>query len=52
MTKNSAQLLEPVPAKPEHGTSVITAFHQIRDLIVSGRLSPGTWSSKEIWPSV
>ncbi len=32
-----------VPPKPEHGTSVITAFHQIRELIVHGRLSPGTW---------
>ncbi len=30
-------------AKPEHGTSVLTAFRQIRELIVQGRLSPGTW---------
>jgi DNA-binding GntR family transcriptional regulator len=29
--------------KAEHGTSVSTAFHQIRELIVHGRLSPGTW---------
>lgn len=29
--------------KPEHGTSVTTAFQQIRELIVHGRLSPGTW---------
>ena len=29
--------------KPEHGTSVTTAFHQIRELIVMGRLSPGSW---------
>ena len=34
---------EPLPPKPEHGTSVLTAFHQIRELIVLGRLSPGTW---------
>jgi DNA-binding GntR family transcriptional regulator len=30
-------------AKAEHGTSVTTAFQQIRELIVHGRLSPGTW---------
>lgn len=29
--------------KPEHGTSVMAAFRQIRELIVHGRLSPGTW---------
>jgi DNA-binding GntR family transcriptional regulator len=29
--------------KPEHGTSVGTAFHRIRDLIVHGKLAPGTW---------
>src|SRR5580658_2963424 len=29
--------------KPEHGTSLITAFQEIRELIVHGRLSPGTW---------
>ena len=29
--------------KAEHGTSVTTAFRQIRELIVHGRLSPGTW---------
>ncbi len=32
-----------LPPKPEHGTSVTTAFQQIRELIVYGRLSPGTW---------
>ncbi len=32
-----------LPPKPEHGTSVLTAFQQIRELIVLGRLSPGTW---------
>jgi DNA-binding GntR family transcriptional regulator len=30
-------------AKAEHGTSVDTAFHQIRELIVHGRLAPGAW---------
>jgi DNA-binding GntR family transcriptional regulator len=31
------------PAKAEHGTSVGTAFHRIRDLIVHAKLAPGTW---------
>ena len=30
-------------AKAEHGTSLLTAIHQIRELLVHGRLSPGTW---------
>ncbi len=30
-------------SKAEHGTSLITAFREIRKLIVHGRLSPGTW---------
>src|SRR5271167_2170429 len=29
--------------KAEHGTSVGLAFHQIRDLVVHGKLAPGTW---------
>lgn len=29
--------------KAEHGTSLSTAFHEIRELIVHGRMSPGTW---------
>jgi len=29
--------------KADHGTSVLTAFREIRELIVHGRLSPGTW---------
>lgn len=32
-----------VRAKAEHGTSLLTAFREIRELIVHGRLSPGTW---------
>lgn len=31
------------PPKLTHGTSVRTAFHQLRELIVHGKLSPGTW---------
>ncbi len=31
------------PVRAEHGTSVTTAFQQIRELIVQGKLSPGTW---------
>jgi len=30
-------------AKAEHGTSVDTAFHRVRDLIVRGNLAPGSW---------
>src|ERR1700744_3280212 len=30
-------------AKPEHGTSLITAFRETRELIVHGLLAPGTW---------
>jgi len=29
--------------KAEHGTSVGTAFQRIRELVVLGRLAPGTW---------
>jgi DNA-binding GntR family transcriptional regulator len=29
--------------KREHGTSVVSAFQQVRELIVHGKLSPGTW---------
>jgi DNA-binding GntR family transcriptional regulator len=34
------------PGKAEHGTSVGVAFHRIRELVVHGRLSPGTWISE------
>jgi DNA-binding GntR family transcriptional regulator len=30
-------------AKAEHGTSLLTAFQEIRELIVHGKLSPGAW---------
>ena len=41
-TKNSKAARRPAP-KAEHGTSVTTAFQRIRELIVQGKLSPGTW---------
>jgi DNA-binding GntR family transcriptional regulator len=41
-SKKSASAKNP-RAKAEHGTSLITAFRDIRELIVHGRLSPGTW---------
>jgi DNA-binding GntR family transcriptional regulator len=34
------------PGKAEHGTSVGVAFQRIRELVVHGRLSPGTWISE------
>ncbi len=39
----AAKGLKKRSAKAEHGTSVDTAFQQIRDLIVHGRMAPGTW---------
>ena len=33
--------------KTEHGNSLRKAFHEIRDLIVHGRLSPGSWIVEE-----
>ena len=33
----------PIRSKAEHGTSVAIAFEKIRELVVHGRLSPGTW---------
>lgn len=41
--KKSARATRPSSAKAEHGTSVATAFRKIRDLIVRGQLSPGSW---------
>jgi DNA-binding GntR family transcriptional regulator len=32
-----------IPPKREHGTSVLSALEQVRELIVTGKLSPGTW---------
>ncbi len=42
----SLQRTKPRPElkpRPEHGTSVSTAFQRIRELIVKGKLSPGSW---------
>jgi DNA-binding GntR family transcriptional regulator len=39
-SKNQAKIR---PPKLTHGTSVRTAFQQLRELIVHGKLSPGTW---------
>lgn len=30
-------------ARREHGSSVLSALHQVRELIVQGKLAPGTW---------
>jgi hypothetical protein len=38
--------------KAEHGTSLLTAFHEIRELIVHGRLSPGTSILEQILQNV
>jgi DNA-binding GntR family transcriptional regulator len=40
-----ARSIEPVKKrdKPEHGTSLLTAFQEIRELIVHGKIAPGTW---------
>lgn len=34
---------KPAPPKREHGRSVLSALEQVRELIVNGQLSPGTW---------
>jgi DNA-binding GntR family transcriptional regulator len=39
-TKDDVTLPRP---KAEHGTSLLMAFREIRELIVHGKLSPGTW---------
>ena len=31
------------PLRAEHGNSLRVAFQQIREMIVHGKLSPGTW---------
>src|SRR5580693_8754592 len=41
--KTKAAAVPTKRAKAEHGTSLLTAFREIRELIVHGRLSPGTW---------
>jgi DNA-binding GntR family transcriptional regulator len=39
----SSVLPKPGPPKREHGTSVLSALEQVRELIVTGKLSPVTW---------
>jgi len=39
----AARKSEKRSAKSEHGTSVDSAFQRIRELIVHGRMAPGTW---------
>lgn len=41
--KRSTRAKRRPAGKAEHGTSVTTAFQRIRELIVQGKLSPGTW---------
>jgi DNA-binding GntR family transcriptional regulator len=43
MKKQKAATTVTKREKAEHGTSLLTAFREIRELIVHGRLSPGTW---------
>jgi DNA-binding GntR family transcriptional regulator len=46
MTRNKSAKsigVKAAKSKPEHGISLITAFREIRELIVHGKLSPGTW---------
>jgi len=42
-TNKKSKLTKSRPEKAEHGTSVDSAFQRIRDLIVHGRMAPGTW---------
>ena len=39
----SAAASDAAREKAEHGTSLLIAFQEIRELIVHGRMSPGTW---------
>lgn len=43
VSKRNSKVSRRSAAKAEHGTSVTTAFQRIRELIVHGKLSPGTW---------
>jgi DNA-binding GntR family transcriptional regulator len=44
--KRSNNSAETVPRR-EHGASVLSALNQVRELIVLGKLSPGTWILEE-----
>jgi DNA-binding GntR family transcriptional regulator len=43
MTETKPRGTRDLKSKREHGSSVLTAVHQVRQLIVEGKLSPGTW---------
>jgi DNA-binding GntR family transcriptional regulator len=43
LSKKNSKASHRPSRKAEHGTSVTTAFQRIRELIVHGKLSPGTW---------
>lgn len=43
VTKTGKDSPKPSAKKAEHGTSVDSAFQRIRELIVHGRMAPGTW---------
>lgn len=43
MVKKTSKAEPAQRKKAEHGTSLLTAFREIRELIVHGKLSPGTW---------
>jgi DNA-binding GntR family transcriptional regulator len=43
VTTKATRGLKKRTEKAEHGTSVGTAFQQIRELIVHGKLAPGSW---------
>src|SRR5690242_10652184 len=43
MTPTKTRRPRDLKPKREHGNSVLTALHQVRELIVQGKLSPGTW---------
>ncbi|MFC5863332.1 GntR family transcriptional regulator [Acidicapsa dinghuensis] len=43
INKSKPKIPRTASAKAEHGTSVTIAFQRIRELIVHGKLSPGTW---------
>lgn len=41
--REKTRILKKTSRKAKHGTSVGVAFQRIRDLIVHGKLAPGTW---------
>jgi DNA-binding GntR family transcriptional regulator len=42
-TRRTAAVQRPSVAAPDSGNSVNRAFHELRELIVKGHLSPGSW---------